>query len=80
MADKNQSPNDATSPEEQTDEEALRRRLVGRIAIAGVVIVALLGGLAVIDAMYTPSPSPSAQVPPYLPMSHRRLRQRLSPL
>lgn len=42
--------------EAPTEEEMLRRRLVSRIAVAGVVIVALLGGLAVIDALYVPPP------------------------
>jgi cell division protein FtsN len=38
------------------DEDALRRRLINRIALAGVAIVALLGGLAVIDTMYVAPP------------------------
>ncbi len=38
------------------DEDALRRRLINRIALAGVAIVVLLGGLAVIDAMYVAPP------------------------
>ncbi|HEX5394283.1 MAG TPA: SPOR domain-containing protein [Rhodocyclaceae bacterium] len=51
-------PNDTDSEEDQ-----LRRRLVNRIAIAGVLIVALLGGLAIVDAIYTPSPPPAPQAP-----------------
>lgn len=50
-----------TPPEElQDDEDAIRRKLVNRIAIAGVLIVALLGGLAIIDALYVPPPTPPA--------------------
>lgn len=44
----------------QDDEEALKRRLLNRIAIAGVVVVALLGGLAVFDAFYVPPKHPPA--------------------
>lgn len=39
------------------DEEALKKRLLTRIALAGVVVVALLGGLAVFDAMVVSPPS-----------------------
>lgn len=53
-----------TQPEEDTNEEdQLRRRLVNRIAIAGVVIVALLGGLAIVDAIYAPAPPPESNTP-----------------
>ena len=48
---------DSAPPPEAIDEEALRKRLVNRIAIAGVAIVALLGGLAVIDSLYVASPT-----------------------
>jgi DedD protein len=44
---------------EALDEDALRRRLINRIALAGVAIVALLGGLAIIDTVYvSPPPMP----------------------
>lgn len=36
------------------DDDALRKRLLSRIAVAGVAIVGLLGGLAVYDAMNKP--------------------------
>lgn len=36
------------------DDEALRKRLLSRIAVAGVVIVGLLGGLAVFDSLNKP--------------------------
>ncbi|HEY6896929.1 MAG TPA: SPOR domain-containing protein [Rhodocyclaceae bacterium] len=49
------------SPEEGQQDDALRRKLVSRIAVAGVMIVALLGGLAVIDALYVP---PAVTTPP----------------
>jgi len=52
--------NDTQQPDELLDEEdAIRRRLVNRIAIAGVMIVALLGGLAIVDALYVPPPAPA---------------------
>ena len=37
-------------------DEALKKRLLSHIAIAGVMVVALLGGLAVIDALYVSPP------------------------
>jgi DedD protein len=37
------------------DDDALRKRLLSRIAVAGVAIVGLLGGLAVYDALNKPS-------------------------
>jgi DedD protein len=45
------------------DDDALKHRLLGRIAVAGVVIVGLLGALAVFDAMNTP-PAKVATAPP----------------
>lgn len=44
------------------DEDALRRRLIKRIALAGVAIAALLGGLALIDRMYS-APASSSEPP-----------------
>ena len=44
------------------DEDALRRRLIKRIALAGVAIAVLLGGLAVIDSMFT-TPAPPSEPP-----------------
>lgn len=38
------------------DDEVLRKRLLSRIAVAGVAIVGLLGGLAVFDSLNKPSP------------------------
>lgn len=52
-------PETASTPE--ADEEALKKRLLGRIAIAGIVVVALLGGLAVFDALNAPPPKPLAK-------------------
>ena len=44
---------DRVAPQPETlDEDALRRRLISRIALAGLAIVGLLGGLAVIDNLY----------------------------
>jgi len=42
--------NQDTAPD---DDKALKRRLLIRIAVAGTVIVALLGGLAVIDTLHS---------------------------
>jgi DedD protein len=52
------TPDNAPQPE-ALDEDALRRRLINRIALAGVAIVALLGGLAIIDTVYV-SPPPAS--------------------
>lgn len=56
---------DTEQQPEDLDEDALRRRLINRIALAGVAIVALLGGLAVIDSMYVApaAPAPNISVP-----------------
>jgi len=51
---------ESTTPAQ--DEEALKKRLLNRLAIAGVVVVALLGSLAVFDAMYVASPPPQPVV------------------
>lgn len=45
------------------DDDALKKRLLGRIAVAGVAIVGLLGGLAVFDAMNAPPPAKVATTP-----------------
>ncbi len=56
-------PDDALPESELSEEDVLRKRLVNRIAVAAVVIVALLGGLAVIDALYVPpAPPPAAKM------------------
>lgn len=44
---------DKASPSNpQDDDETLRRRLLKRVAIAGALVVVLLGGLALFDALY----------------------------
>ncbi|MBL8489015.1 MAG: SPOR domain-containing protein [Rhodocyclaceae bacterium] len=59
---------DQTIPQTPDDDEALKKRLVGRMALAAVLIVALLGGLALFDALNAPekpaAPAPVAAVPP----------------
>jgi DedD protein len=54
-----------------TDDDALRQRLLGRIAVAAVVIVGLLGSLAMFDALYAPRVAPPAKIatvtPPVVP-------------
>ncbi len=48
--------NETPTPDtESTAEDALKRRLLNRIAIAGVMVVGLLGSLAMFDAIYAPS-------------------------
>lgn len=46
----------ASRPERRIDPE-LRQRLIKRIALAGLAIAVLLGGLAVIDRYYVPPPA-----------------------
>lgn len=45
---------DVPKQDPHNPDEALKKRLLSHIAIAGVMVVALLGGLAVIDALYVP--------------------------
>ena len=48
--------NEIPAPDtESTAEDALKRRLLNRIAIAGVMVVGLLGSLAMFDTIYAPS-------------------------
>ncbi len=47
---------DTEEEPQELDGNELKRRLLVRVAIAGVVIVALLGGLAVLDNMNAPLP------------------------
>lgn len=55
--------NETPTPEvDPGTEDALKRRLLNRIAIAGVVVVALLGSLAMFDAIYAPSRPVTTQV------------------
>lgn len=56
--------NDIAQQPEPLDEAALRRRLINRIALAGVAIVVLLGGLAVIDSMYVAPTAPAPVAEP----------------
>lgn len=44
------------APEPLDADEALKKRLISRIAVAGVMVVALLGGLAVFDALHVAPP------------------------
>lgn len=50
-----------------TDDDALRKRLLGRIAVAAVIIVGLLGSLAMFDALYAPNPPAKIAQAPALP-------------
>jgi len=52
------NPASATTPaiavEDPADDSALRKRLLSRVAVAGVVILGLLGGLAIFDVFNRP--------------------------
>ncbi len=55
--------NETPAPDtESTAEDALKRRLLNRIAIAGVMVVGLLGSLAMFDAINAPSKPVATQV------------------
>ena len=59
----NATPSEGTGA---TPEDALKRRLLNRIAIAAVMVVGLLGSLAIFDAVYAPGkrPAKTAAAPP----------------
>lgn len=50
-----------TAPAPSAD-DALKQRLIGRIVVAALVIVALLGGLAAFETVFSPAPAPPAEV------------------
>ena len=55
--------NETPAPDtESPDDNALKRRLLNRIAIASVMVVGLLGSLAMFDAIYAPSLSVAPKV------------------
>lgn len=59
--------NDTPAPENQpVDDDALKRRLLSRIAIAAVIVVGLLGSLAMFDVIFAPPQAPAmlASLPP----------------
>lgn len=45
----------ATTEDDDSNDSALRKKLLSRIAVAGVVILGLLGGLAVFDVLNKPA-------------------------
>ena len=51
-----------TTENDSTTDDALKRRLVNRIAVAAVIVVGLLGSLAMFDSFYAPSPPAPAAV------------------
>lgn len=55
-----------TTATDSTADDALKRRLVNRIAVAAVIVVGLLGSLAMFDSLNAPSPPPAkvAALPP----------------
>lgn len=46
--------NTAVTAEDNADDSALKKRLLSRIAVAGVVVLGLLGGLALFDVLNKP--------------------------
>lgn len=60
---------DGKSMEIQPDDVELKKRLVKRVAAAGVLIAILLGGLAVLDNLNAPPPVKPAEEPPVLAVS-----------
>lgn len=55
------SPDRTTAPAPSAEDQ-LKQKLIGRIAVAGIVIVLLLGGLALFDALMTPQAPPPAKI------------------
>lgn len=50
-------------PDQPPDDEALKKRLIRRIVVAGVLVVALIGGLALLDTLNAPPPKPAEEAP-----------------
>ncbi len=66
------------------DDDALKKRLLSRIAVAGVVIVGLLGGLAVYDSLNKPQAPAmpkmaAAPAPPPIPINPGDVVQPAAP-
>lgn len=66
MTDKTTDPNSMALDD---GDAALKRRLIGRIAVAGVLIAILLGGLTVLDSMNAPAPLKTAPESPVAALS-----------
>lgn len=60
---------DENDPDPQSADADLKKRLLGRVAVAVVLIAALLGGLAVLDALNTPPQYKPAEQAPAVALS-----------
>ena len=67
--------------EAAADPSAIKRKLAWRMGVAGLMIVALLGGLALFDYLSTPSePDPSApQFTEPVPVAKKVITQPVTP-
>ena len=61
--------NENTAQDMDDDGELTRQRLLRRIAMAGVLIVALVASLAIFDAVFVNPPEPVAEVEPAPPVA-----------
>lgn len=74
-----ETPDATHQPSEDSADDALKKKLLSRIAVAGVLIVALLGGLAVIDAVYVPPPRNLPQKTAALPPEAEKPAEAVKP-
>lgn len=59
-----EKPTDENNPDQPPADEELKKRLTRRIAVAAVLVVALLGGLAMLESLNAPAPvTPVAEAP-----------------
>lgn len=61
--------NETAAQDMEEDGELTRQRLLRRIAMAGVLIVALVASLAIFDAVFVNPPEPEAEVEPAPPVA-----------
>lgn len=69
MKDEATEANESGDAEQLAADAELKQRLIRRVAVAVVLIVALLGGLAVLDALNVPPPVKPAEEAPVLALS-----------
>jgi DedD protein len=73
-------PSENSKPGELSD---VRRKLVWRIGIAGIMVVGLLGGLALFDYLSAPGEAPEAEYPKFtepVPVAKKALTQPVVPV
>ena len=61
--------NENSTQDMEDDGELTRQRLLRRIAMAGVLIVALVASLAIFDAVFVSPPEPEAEETPEVPVA-----------